>query len=119
MVPTKRFSGNQYMHKKTLEYRRSVKRKFHAYHIYIAAGCIAHGLILHLCMNHSALVWKKFGTWMRTMKTQETPSEFVAANALRRTLSEYIAGASQGQSFRKFLIENSSLSQQGDLSLTG
>jgi hypothetical protein len=119
MVPIKRFSGNQYMHKKTLEYRNSIKRKFNAYHIYIAAGCVAHGLILHLCMNHSDLVWKKFGSWMRTMKTQETPSEFVAANALRRTFPEYIAGSSQDDSLRKFLVKNSNLGQDGNLSLTG
>ena len=119
MVPIRRFSGNQYMHKKSLKYRNSVKRKFNTYHIYVTAGCIAHGLILHLCMNHSALVWKKFGTWMRTMKTHEAPSEFVAANALRRTLPEFIAGTPHEHPFRKFLIENSCSGQDGVLSLAG
>lgn len=119
MVPIKRFSGNQYLHKKTSDYRSSIKRKINAYHTYITAGCIAHGLILHLCMNYSDLVWRKFGTWMRTMKMQDTPSEFVAANALRRTLPEFIAGTPHEHLFRKFLVKNSNSGQDKVLRLAG
>jgi hypothetical protein len=70
-------------------------------------------------MNHGALVWKKFGLWMRTMNTQSAPSEFVAANAMRATLSEFIARTPQAHPFTKFLIENSEPSQEGVSRLAG
>lgn len=119
MDPIKKFTGDQYMHKKTTNYRNLVKRKMKAYHTYITAGCIAHGLILHLCMNHGAIVWKKFGTWMRTMNTQSVPSEFVASNALRNTLSEFTAGTSKDLPFTKFLMKNSNQEQDEALKLAG
>ena len=106
MDPIKRYSGDQYMHKKTDEYRQAIRRKTKTFHVFIATGCIAQGLLLHLCMNHAELVWKKFGSWIRTMNTKSAPSEFVAANALRRTLSEFIESTPQDHPFTKFLIEN-------------
>jgi hypothetical protein len=105
MVPLKRFAGDQYLHRKTSEYRDAIRTKMQAYAVHISFGCIAHGLLLHLCLNHSALVWKKFGSWLRTMNVNAAPSELVAANALRSTLPEFLAGSKKGHIFRKFLLE--------------
>ena len=119
IVPIKRRTGDQYMHKKSEDYRNSVRRKLHAYHIFTTTGCIAQGLLLHLSMNHAALVWKKFGGWMRTMNTESAPSEYVTANALRCSLPEFIARSPASHPFVKFLVTNSNPREEEELSLAG
>ena len=106
MDAIKRFSGDQYLHRKTQQYRDDVTRKLKAYATHIMFGCIAQGLLLHLCLNHGATVWKKFGSWLRAMKKDQAPSEFVAANALRTMLPGFLAGSRKEHAFKKFLLEN-------------
>lgn len=106
MDPIRRNSGDQYLHRKGQDYRAAIRRKMRAYAIYVQMGCIAQGLLLHLCMNHAGLVWRKFGSWLRTMKVNAAPSELVAASALRTTLPEYIGGSRDTHAFKKFLLDN-------------
>jgi hypothetical protein len=106
MDPLKRFAGDQYMHWKSQEYRDAVRQKMRAYAIHVTMGCIAHGLLLHLSMNHAALVWRKFGSWLRTMKIDAAPSELVAAIALRTMLPDFLGGSRDTHTFKKFLQEN-------------
>ena len=69
-------------------------------------GCIAIGLGLHLCLNHGSMVWRKFGSWLRTMKVNAALSELVAANALRSTRPDFLSGSSDQHGFKKFLWKN-------------
>ena len=119
MDAIKRFSGDQYLHRKTQRYRDEVRRKLKAYATHITFGCIAQGLLLHLCLNHGATVWQKFGSWLRTMKKDQAPSELVAANALRTMLPDFLAGSGKDHAFKKFLLENMDTELGRVLRLTG
>jgi hypothetical protein len=90
MKPLKRNSGDQYMHREPAGYREAVKRKIGAYHRYIQLACIAQGLLIFLSVVHPALVWRRFGSWLRTMRTENAPSELVVATALRNTLPQFL-----------------------------
>ncbi len=50
MKPRRRNSGNQHLHRTSLEYRNDVKRKLHAYHVFIQAGIICQGLLQYLAV---------------------------------------------------------------------
>jgi hypothetical protein len=45
MIPLLYRNGNQHLHRKSADYRSHVKRKIHAYHVFIQAGVIAQGLL--------------------------------------------------------------------------
>ena len=87
----RRWSGNQYLHRKSEEYRAQVKRKIHAYHVYVQLGCIAQGLMINLAVNCPKTVWRHFASWFRTMDTTKAPSERVVADALRAWVHEFLS----------------------------
>jgi len=91
MTPLRRISGNQYLHMKTDTYRKEVRRKIHAYHCHMFAGIIAQGLLQYLSMAHTSLVWKSFGSWIRTIRPGILPSELVVAISMKNTLPEFLA----------------------------
>ena len=107
MTPLKRVSGNQYLHKKSQEYRRQVKRKINAYHCYVQISCIAQGLLLHLSINFGTIVWNSFRSWLRTMKKNLPPSEMVVSYALRSCLPEFLIGSNLDHPLNKFIAINS------------
>ena len=88
MTPLRRVSGNQYLHRKSDAYRNGVRRKIDAYHRHIQLGLIAQGLLQILAATKSQLVWRSFGSWLRTIRPGLAPSEQVVAVALRNTLPE-------------------------------
>ena len=45
MKPLRRRHGNQYRHRESAAYRDAVKRKSNAYHLFIHAGVVAHGVL--------------------------------------------------------------------------
>jgi hypothetical protein len=90
MKPLRRWDGDQYLHRKTDAYRAAIKRKMIAFHLHVQLGCIAQGLLQHLSLNHSDEVWRCCRTWLRTMKMEQSPSELVAAYALRSCLREFV-----------------------------
>ncbi len=77
-----------------------------AYERHIQIGLIVQGLQIYLSVCFSALVWKSFGCWFRTMKKEKSPSELVVAYALRNTFADFLLGLSIGKNFKKFLFEN-------------
>jgi len=107
MVPIKRGSGNQYLHRQTEDYRNSVHRKIRAYHAYVQLACIAQGILLYLSVNHSALVWQSFRSYLRTMNPLQPPSELIVTHALRSEAPEFIAGPACDPTIKKILEEYS------------
>ena len=105
MTPIKRKSGNQYPHRNTADYRDGIRRKLAAYHRHIQLGLIAQGLLQILSVTASGLVWRSFGSWMRTIRTGLAPSELVTAIALRNTLPEYLADNHNDAKQTKFLLD--------------
>ncbi len=105
MVPLHYRNGNQYLHRKSAEYRAHVKRKIRAYHAFIQAGVVAQGLLQYLAVVAPMRVWDSFGSWLRTIRPGIPPSEFVVANALRQTLPEFLMGPSKSDSLTKFIVD--------------
>jgi len=105
MIPLLYRNGNQHLHRKSADYRSDVKRKIHAYHVFIQAGVISQGLLQYLAVVSPRLVWDSFGSWLRTIRPGIPPSEFVVANALRHTLPEFLMGSSERDSLAKFIAD--------------
>jgi hypothetical protein len=105
MTPLRYRNGNQHLHRKSSDYRNHVKRKIRAYHVFIQAGVVAEGLHQYLAVVAPKLVWDWFGLWLRTIRPGIPPSEFVAANALRRTLPDYLLDSPKNGSLAKFIAD--------------
>ena len=111
MKPLRRHNGNQHLHRKSLDYRNRVKRKMHAYHVFIQAGVVCQGLLQYLAVAFPKLVWNSFGSWLRTIRPGIPPSEFVVATALRQSLPEFLLNAPQKSIFAKFVAERQDTSK--------
>ncbi len=111
MTPLRRASGNQYLHHKSEPYRNAVRRKIAAYHRHIQLGLIAQGLLQILSATTPKLIWRSFGSWIRTIRPGLAPSEQVTAIALRNTLPEFLAGSAKTTTFTKFLRDRIDLSR--------
>src|SRR6516164_1915639 len=105
MIPLRSRNGNQYLHRKSDDYRNRVRRKMRAYHTFIQAGVVAQGLLQYLAVAAPKLVWDTFGSWLRTIRPGIPPSEFVVANALRQTLPEFLMARAKSDSLTKFITE--------------
>ena len=81
------------------------KRRMRAYHAFIQAGVVAQGLLQYLAVAAPKLVWSSFGSWLRTIRPDIPPSEFVVAKALRQTLPEFLMGPAKSDSLTKFIAE--------------
>jgi len=117
MTPLRRVSGNQYLHRKSDAYRDAVRRKIAAYHRHIQLGLIAQGLIQILSATQPKLVWRSFGSWIRTIRPGLAPSEQVVAVALRNTLPEFLATAAKTSILVKFIQDRLDLSRTEGTSL--
>ena len=109
MTPQRHGNGDQYLHRKSLEYREAVKRKLHAYHVFIQAGVIAQGLSQYLSIAFPKLVWSSFGSWLRTIRPGIAPSEFVVAEALRHSLPHFLLSNADHHAFAKFITQRQDL----------
>lgn len=105
MIPLRYRNGNQYLHRKSVDYRSRVKRKMRAYHTFIQAGVVAQGLLQYLAVVAPKLVWDSFGSWLRTIRPGIPPSELVVAIALRQTLPDFLLASSKSNSLTKFITE--------------
>lgn len=105
MKPIRRNSGNQFLHKKSEKYRKQVKRKLNTYHRYIQLCIIAHGLMQYLACTKPAVVWKKFGSWIRIVRPGIPPSEYVVATALKNNLPEFLVDCALDENLKKFLAK--------------
>ncbi len=119
MTPLARRSGNQYLHRKSDDYRQGVRRKLAAYHCYVQLGCIAQGLLQYLALNFRVQVWNAFRGWLRTMNPAHPPSEAVVAQALRNALPEFLVAAPQTHDLKKFILNRTDLDRCPPLQLAG
>ncbi len=105
MKPLRRKNGNQYLHRETADYRKAVKRKLNAYHLFIHAGVVSQGLLQYLSATCPRLVWASFGSWLRTIRPGIAPSELVVATALRHSLPEFLLSTAQTNILAKFIVD--------------
>jgi DDE superfamily endonuclease len=105
MKPLRRRSGNQHLHRQSLDYRNAIKRKMRAYHVFIQAGVVSQGLLQYLAVVSPKLVWDSFGSWLRTIRPGIPPSELVVAHALRQSLPQFLLNAAQSNFLAKFIVE--------------
>lgn len=119
MTPIKRMSGTQHLHRKSKAYRDAVNRKIDAYHRFIQVGLIAQGLMQILACRFPTLVWNNFGSWLRTMKVNASPSEMVVAASLRNGLTDFLVDDSYGANFKKFIWDRVDFSRSDGMKMAG
>jgi len=119
MEKVRRGSGDQYMHHRSADYRESVKRKISAYNFHIQLGLIAQGMLQYLSITFREEIWKGFGSWLRTMRTDISPSEAVTAQALRVALPEFLSSLPKQHILKKFLSDKIDWSRCPYFSLAG
>lgn len=104
MKKRKNESGDQYLHKKSEDYRNQVRRKMRAYECFLLTGCIAQGILQILSLKYSEMVWNNFGSWLRTMNVDCAPSEFVVATAMKNTLPEFLKDSLKNNPLINFIL---------------
>ena len=104
MDPIRANSGNQYLHRKNEKYRNGVRRKIRAYHTHIQICIIAQGIMQYLSLCFPRLVWRSYGSWMRTIRPNACPSELVTAIALKNTFPYFLSDSFQNPILKKFLL---------------
>ena len=109
MKPLKRRNGNQYLHRASANYRHAIKRKLNAYHVFVLAGIVAQGLLHYLASCFPKLVWRSFGSWLRTIRPGIAPSELVVSMALRNSFPEFLLANSHKHNFAKFIAQRQDL----------
>jgi hypothetical protein len=106
MEPRPNRSGNQHVHRKSDRYRAHVRRKLAAYHCHLQVGAIAQGALQILSILHADTVWRRFGSWLRTIRPGIAPSETVVSLALRQCLPEFLVTNNQTNDLAKFISAN-------------
>ncbi len=109
MKPLKRHNGNQFLHRESAHYRHCIKRKLNAYHVFVLAGIVAQGLLHYLASCYPKLVWRSFGSWLRTIRPGIAPSELVVSMALRNSFPEFLLVNSHSHNFAKFIAQRQDL----------
>lgn len=112
MKPLKRHNGNQYLHLETKQYREAIRRKLHAYHVFLFMAVVTQGLMHYLSACHTELVWRSFGSWLRTIRKGVAPSELVVTMALRNKLPEFLIAGSKTNNLAKFIAGHQSPERQ-------
>ena len=105
MKPLRRRQGNQYLHRETKSYREKVVRKINAFHLFVHVGIVAQGLLQYLSVRFPKLVWRSFGSWIRTIRPGIPPSEMVTMMALRETLPQFLLTGTTQSILVKFIAE--------------
>ena len=103
MKKLSRGSGDQHLHRDSELYRERILAKFNAYHVFIQTGIISQGILQYLALTKSALVWKHYGSWLRTIRPDVHPSEAVTKLALLNTLPDFLAGTHSVSNTLKFI----------------
>jgi hypothetical protein len=104
MNKIKRGSGDQFLHKKSPEYRQKVTRKMKAYETHIQLGLITQGILQYLSVLKPEMVWDNFNSWMRTMRTDQCPSEHVVSLSLSCTLPQFLLSTANNVILKKFIL---------------
>jgi len=117
MTRLSRKSGNQHLHRKDEKYRDQVRRKIRAYHAHIMAGIIAQGMLQYLSLFKTDLVWKSFGSWIRTIRPGVLPSEQVVAVAMSNVMPAFLAVSEDEQILAKFIRERINITRSEGVAL--
>jgi len=104
-------SGDQYLHRKTDQYRQAIRRKLAAYHRFIQIALISQGVLQCIAATAPALVWSSFGSWLCTVRPGIPPSEMVVMIALRNSLPDFLIASGPGDLFRKFVRDRLDLTR--------
>jgi hypothetical protein len=104
MKRIKRCSGNQYLHRTSEDFRRSVHMKLEAYHKFVITGLVAQGLMQYLSSYFPGDVYD-CSPWLRTYTTSGHPSEETVAAALRMALPEFLHSTATHHPLAKFLTK--------------
>ncbi len=110
MKPRKRGSGDQVIHFAPTIFKENISRKLNTYHLFIQLGFIAQGLMQYLSIHCHQLVWKNFGTWLRTIRENTLPSEKVVAMTMSRTYIGFLIDGTKYIIFKKFLQARTDIS---------
>ena len=105
MKKTKRGAGDRYLHRESGKSRKKILAKIGSYHLHLQLGLIALGLMQWLSLKLPGLVWRHFGSWMRTMNVELPPSELVVAQAMRNTMADFLVSLPEGHQLAKFLAD--------------
>lgn len=105
MKPLKRRNGNQYLHRESEAYRDAVRRKTHAYHVFMFMGVVSQGLMQYLSACYTELVMASFGSWLRTIRKDVSPSELIVRTAMQNTLTEFLPVCSKTNNWAIFINE--------------
>jgi hypothetical protein len=84
---------------------------------HIQLGLISQGLLQILAATSAKLVWRSFGSWLRTVRLGLAPSELVVAVALRNTFPQFLATAAKTVILVKFIRDRLDLSRAEGTSL--
>jgi hypothetical protein len=103
MKKIKKGEKDQFLHRKSEQYRKNVKRKMKAYNTHIQLGLIAQGVLQYLSLVEKTTVWDNFNSWMRTMKKDNCPSEHVVSLTLASKLPEFLAFLKKEDNWKKFI----------------
>ena len=117
MKPLKRRNGNQYLHRETQRYREDVLRKIGAYHFFVHGGIVAQGLLQYLSVCYPDLIWRSFGSWIRTIRPGIPPSEMVTAMALRQAFPHFLLNTKTKSILAKFIVDRIDLNRSEGLRL--
>ncbi len=103
MEPIKRFSGDQYLHRKSDEYRSAISRKIQAYHVRVQVGVVVQGILQFLSLMAKQEVWAGFGSWIRAIRPEVPPSEQLVATSMLNSLNEFLNGTEEARTLVKFI----------------
>ena len=117
MKPLRRRQGNQYLHRESEKYRKHVIRKIGAYHLFVHAGTVAQGLLQYLSVSCPELVWRAFGSWIRTIRPGIPPSEMVTAMALREAFPHFLLNGSAESILVNFITDRIDMNRSEGLRL--
>ena len=119
MEKIKKRTGDQEIYNKAENYQKLAKRKLKAYLLHVQLGLISQGLLIYLSVSLKNVVWRYFCSWLRTMKTENCPSELVTSYALRSTFWDFLLNASIGETWKKYILEKVDYSRVPELRLAG
>ncbi len=95
-----------HVRRNTQEYREAIRRKLHAYHVFLFMGVLTQGLMHYLSACHTESVWLCFRSWLRTIRKGVAPTELVVKMAMQNELPEFLLVGAETNPIAKFIDEH-------------
>lgn len=64
---------------------------------------IAEGMLQLLSAQSKDSVWRYFGSWLRTARSEVLPTEYVCSTAMRNALPEFLAASANDPALQLFI----------------